>query len=402
MSWNYDKWLLYTKDLPSPQSYVDFGFYWLISACLQRRVWYYSGDGALYCNLYITLVGPPAIGKGLILGRINTLLRHHKYEKGKPIQTNAGPEFPPLFPVSADSITFEELMADIASSMRMLVLTGNKVYKHTSYAFLLEELSSLFKRKTEDVVKFLLNAYDCKGYEYKTKHQGKDIIRSLCVSFIAGTQFDFLKDAHKTGIFGEGFSSRNIFLFETLKRSGNFHMSEETEDQSEAKRDLLVWIKKLSTLHGQISYDTETYAWLEDWYKNIHEPQAKKANEKMQHYLGRKRVALLKLAAAMHFAENLTMTIPLSTFQRALETLNSIETSMDAGLNFTGRNEMHKYARKILEFIQSYGGRCAKNNIVLNYAVDLSLDEIDVCLKELSMSSGLKMTIEKGEVIYYI
>lgn len=400
---NYEKWLLYTKDLPSPQCYIDFGFYWLISTCLQRRVWYYSGDGALFPNLYVTFVGPPAIGKGVVLGRINTLLRFHKYEKGRPIETNAGPEFPSLFPVGADSITFEELMSDMASSIRRHVTPDNKVYTHTSYAFILEELSSLFKRKTEDVVKFLVNAYDCKGYEYKTKHQGKDIIRSLCLSFIAGTQFGFLKDAHKAGIFGEGFSSRSIFLFATTGRKSKFHISEESEDQTLAKKELLAWLKQLASLYGQIRYSDDTYHWLEDWYIRKHLPRQHTANEKMAEYLGRKKVNLLKLAAAIHFAENLSMIIQLDTFQRALTMLDSVEPAMDAGLNFSGRNELHGYSRKLQEYIEAGGtvGR-SKRDIILSFGVQLSLDEIEVCIKELEMTTKLRNKIEKREIIYYL
>jgi len=401
---NYKKWLLYTKDLPSPQSYIDFGFYWLISACLQRRVWYYSGDHSLRVNMFVVFVAPPALGKGLVLGRINSLLRHHKYEKGRPVQTNAGPEFPPLFPVSADSITFEELMADIASSMRMWLSPDKHVFKHTSYAFLLEELSSLFKRKTEDVVKFLLNAYDAKeqGYEYKTKHQGKDIIRALCVSFLAGTQFDFLKDAHKSGLFGEGFSSRTIFLFENYKRSSKFHISEETEDQKVAKHDLLAWLKTLSNVYGQLTYGEETYEWLEHWHKTELEEQRSRASERMLHYLGRKPVTLLKLAAAMHFAENLNMVIPLKTFQKAAALLASVEVQMDAGLNFTGRNELYRYTVKILELIRKRPSGLSKSEIVLEMAIDMTLDEIETCLKELGIGHGVKMKIEKGDAVYYI
>jgi hypothetical protein len=364
-------------------------------------VWYYSGDDALYPNLYVVFVGPPAVGKGLVLGRINNLLRHHKYEKGRPIETNAGPEYPLLFPLGADSVTFEELMSDVAGSIRRLPIANNKIYAHTSYAFVLEELSSLFKRKTEDVVKFLLNAYDCKGYEYKTKHQGKDIIRALCLDFIAGTQFDFLRDAHKTGLFGQGFSSRTLFLFEYNARSYKFHISGDSEEQLAAKNELLVWLKKLSTIYGQLTYAQTTDDWLEHWYITVHVPMQLNAGEKMQYYYGRKKVALLKLAAAIHFSEQDSMVIALETFQKALALLDSIEPAMSQGLSFSGRNELHFYGRKMLQYIKDHR-EARKKHIYLEFGADMQLQEIEDCLKELQIGYNLKMKIENGDCIYYV
>ncbi len=226
---NYDRWRLLTKRLTSPDSWIDFGWWFIISSCLQRRVWLYgSGEdgGELYPNLYGCFVGPPGLGKGIVLTPIARILKYHKNEKTPLIQTNTGKEFQPLFPVGADSITFEELLCDVARSIRHLPTVNGKVYAYTSYIFVLEELDSLFKRKTQDVIAFLKNAYDCKDYNYKTKHQGNDLLRKLCVSFIAGTQSDFLFEARKNNLFGQGFASRTLFLFEKQERFSAFHISE--------------------------------------------------------------------------------------------------------------------------------------------------------------------------------
>src|SRR5574343_634447 len=229
---NFERWRFFTKNLPSPDSWIDFGWYFLVSAALQRRVWYYDDVMPLYPNQYVVFVGPPGIGKGNILGPLAQILKFWKYEKGQLIKTSTGQELPPLFPVGADSITFEQLLADVGDSARRVVKPDKSgVYMHCSYAFILEELASLFKHKTADVIKFLQNAYDSKDYEYKTKHQGKDILRNICFSFIAGTQVDFLKEASESRIFGQGFASRTLFLFENVERFPAFHIAEFDKEQ---------------------------------------------------------------------------------------------------------------------------------------------------------------------------
>src|SRR5574343_1887638 len=162
---NYERWRILTSSLTSPESWIDFAFYFTISAALQRRVWFYGAgeDGSeLFPNMYICLVGPPGLGKGIVLTPITRLLSALKYEKGTPIKTSAGYEKPLRFPVSPDGITFEELLEDIANNTRRLPKPDGSIYVHSSYAFILEELDSIYKKKTHDIAGFLKNAYDCK------------------------------------------------------------------------------------------------------------------------------------------------------------------------------------------------------------------------------------------------
>lgn len=401
MTSNYDKWLIYTKALPSPESYIKFGFYFLIASCLQRRVWYYSDERPLFPNLYILFIGPPAIGKGNVLKSIEYFLRYHKDTKRPPIATSSGPELQLLFPLGADTVTFEKLLSKVADASRSLLLPNKQIYHHASYGFVLQELSSLFKENAKEVVKFLLNAYDCGQYDYETKQKGQDRIRNLCLNFIAGAQMDFLKAAHKHGIFGEGYSSRTIMLFETARRFDAFHIAEElTTEQLAAKLDLLDWIHKLSNCYGKITYGDDVKEYLEDWYLNVHCPKEARAGEKMQHYLGRKKVALLKIAAAIHFGESLEMEIPLPTFKQAIQELDAVEGNMEVGLALAGKNPLHAAAQKMLGYLR-FRKESPLSDIILEFAADLTVEEINLCLKQLELTHQLKSKLKTGKLWYY-
>jgi len=399
---NYERWLLYTKNLPSPNSYINFGFYFIISAALQRRVWFYSESMPVFPNQYIVFVGPPAVGKGLVLGAISHFLKFHKDSSRPTIKTSTGTEHQLLFPSGADNITFEQLLAKLASSGRVIMRPDKSFYTHTSIWFVLEELSSLFQRKTEDVVKFLVNAYDCKEYDKETKHQGQDLIRRLCLNFIAGTQIDFLKEAHKHKIFGQGFSSRTLMLFENNRRFDAFHISGETDEQKAAKTAILDWLRKLAGVYGPITYGPAVTEWLDAWYVNDHVKKELGAGDRMRDYLGRKKVILLKLAAAIHFAESLTMEIELPCVVRAVELLDSVEDNMRAGLALSGSNVLHIPSRKILAYIKQRK-EVSKAEIVLEFSSDLNIEEIEMCLKELEIGCGLKHKVDKTrKTIYYL
>jgi hypothetical protein len=274
------------------------------------------------------------------------------------------------------------------------------IYSHTSYSFCLTELSSLFKRHKEDVIKFLIKAYDCEDYDNTTKHMGIDRIRRMCLNFSAGTTIDFIKESYKAGLFGQGFASRTLWIFESKTRFDEFFVGEKDKDMEQARQDLLQWIKRLATLLGPLNLEDDTKDWLQNWYKTDLVPKRDAASAKMHEYYGRKRVNLLKLAAAVHFADNLSMTIPLSAILKALKLLESIEPNMAAGFNMSGRNELHQYTLRMLSYLKK--NALKKSFIQLTFGMDMTLAEIDVCIKELELSYGVRSKIEKGEVIYYI
>ena len=84
MTSNLERWRYYCSTIISPESYIDWGFYYAISAALQRRVWRGQIDGRpLFNNLYTIFTADPGVGKGLVITEINKLLRYFKLEKEK-------------------------------------------------------------------------------------------------------------------------------------------------------------------------------------------------------------------------------------------------------------------------------------------------------------------------------
>ena len=183
---NYEKWLAYTDGLSSPNNFINWGYIYTISACLQRRVWIGDNDSQLFPNINVILVGEPGVGKGLVIKAVTSLVKHwYRKDKTKDdfmpdlmamtelaVQAQivqeagneqaAGKEYqghqakggkeiikPLLFPVAADATTFEALVEAVSESITHINYVkyntdGTKSlghYGHCSLCFLLPELS---------------------------------------------------------------------------------------------------------------------------------------------------------------------------------------------------------------------------------------------------------------------
>ena len=249
MTTNLERWRFYMKDITSPDIFIDMGFYYMISAALQRRVYLGSDERPLFPNLYIILVADPGIGKGLVIIPVAQFLKHHKMKRLKlpgvkmptpdeslnedmmnalmeeyaqvnnltlpgigmdgrskdgqgssaqdSITKKKLTDEPLVIPMSADAITYEGLVRNNARAIRSVVppangvasgLAKNGVYTHSSICFCLEEISSLFRQHTHDVVNYLIRTYDCGDYRYETKTQGIEQVKNTCVNLFGGTQ----------------------------------------------------------------------------------------------------------------------------------------------------------------------------------------------------------------------
>lgn len=399
----FEKWRIYTDALTSPDSYINFGFYYLISASLQRRVWI-DGFKNLFPNQFMNLVGPPGVGKGLVTSAISELLKYHKREnpnkgtsttfmtdkkghiveeidrremeeyakadymagvteenRGNPgLNAHMPVEKPLLIPMAADASTYEALVMHTARSLRRVNYSSYdsslgrniiKVYTHSSITFCLEEISSLFKKRGEDVLAFLQQSYDCGDYKKETKSQGTDRVYRACVNLIGGITPDAMRRIFRDELLNEGYASRCIFIFEPKNRKTAVFLPPKTELQLAYEQDILKHIKKLTELYGPITIEPEAREWVEAWWK---EASINRINvsEKLQHYYARKQIHVLKLATAIHFSESTEMTIGLGPIKAAINLLHSVERRMHYALVLSADNPYYKVGIKVLDYLR--------------------------------------------------
>lgn len=444
---NYERWKSYTANLPSPDNYIKWGWYYTIACALQRRVWYPPSHEPIFPNMFVVYVGDPAVGKGGIIRAQNSILKHYtindikqaveetlsdadkkmwsavKDEEKKRIEGNiigksaAGdPGKAYLFADAPDATTYESLVQSMANSIRFVKYVERngdgkdrmKVYGHSSIHFSLEELASLMRAKTESLINFLIQGYDCGDeYRYKTKTGGEDRITKVCVNFSAGTTPDFMSTTFDEKLVNQGFSSRTFFIYGRKNRKISFQRPELTELQKQHKEEILKHIAKLACIHGQVQVDDDTAKWLQEWieddFNNPHKRASRSA--KLSHYYGRKNIHIMKAAMAKHFGESTDLFIPRRVFEEVIADFHEEEKTMAIALMVSSKNPLAKPTKKVLDHL-SVVGECSLQELVVEFWGDVSKDEMEQIISFLEYSEQIvhfqkQNELTKLSTIYY-
>jgi len=443
-----DKWKLYMADNPAPDHFIEFGFYYMIGSALQRRVWLGPPQEgkSIFPNMYIILCGEPGVGKGIVIKPVAEILKYHKitggeadaakqdnvkamenmieeakkngadqsilealYKSRDALTSVTSINAPTkkerlLIPVAADSTTYESLVQTHAGSVsKMTVKPCEKApagfYVHHSLCFALEEISSLFKKRADAIVNYLIVAYDCGDYTYETKHAGTDRVRKCCLSFFGGTTPGFMKSAFDESLLSEGFASRTWFIFGHEARQHHFMFPQPTSEQVVAKQDIIARVKELTALFGQATFSVEAQAFCDNYFQNVLPKRKSNPLDVLKPYYSRKNIHLCKLCLAMHFAKSDEMEIQLATVERALSKLDSVELSMHHALAFSGRNPLGLLYKKVWRWLAKDG---AKTMIQIweKYLDDMTIQETEQCV-EFLMATGKLDVNEVDKAMQY-
>lgn len=394
---NFERWQLYMKDCTAPQSFIDMAYYFMIAVSLQRRVWM-GGESpernAVFPNIYVFLVGQPGLGKGISIVPAVKLLQSIK--KGKIVIPESAKKDPAseemmaiidqlqakqqtskseydnmLFPVGADTTTFESLIQDHAQAVRMLrIPPSGRLYYHSSMYFTLEELGTLFRKNHENLMNYLLKSYDCNDFRYKTKSAGEDIVRNPSLNILAGTTYDFIKEATTDRMIGQGLTSRALFIAEEENRFYRFDMAEFSEAQREAVDGLREHLRGLSTAFGYCPLTPEAKAYFCQYFEQEFPSILLSLDPKLTTYYARKNIHARKLCMLLHFSENLKPgPITLEIAQRAMALLTALEPKIALAFSDRFANVKAVLANKILKLLQ----RPAMREVGMSYAMILAL-----------------------------
>lgn len=382
---NQERWNYWMKDFGSPQCFIDWGFYSMISTLLQRRVWFGSNDKELFVNQYTVFVGKAGIGKGMVMGEIKSILHHPKLQKVSTLvtdmdegdaeesqQNQSSAQIQKranlmlknmMIPMAPNATTFEamcQLLGQVAQPMWYSNSDKPNVKipsYHSSLYIHLSELGTLLRKHSEDIATLICDLYDCiDPFEYRTKHQGIDRVRKPCLNILAGCTPDFLRRVFSTALLNEGFASRTSFVVALANRFERYETPIFDVDQKREREILIDHCAKLSKLVGHVKFTKEALAYNKSWFED---PQrdSKRANPnpKLDPYYARKNITHAKLCGALHFADSLEMEIPLAIAEKATKILHAVELDMHHALGLEAKNPLAMVTDGILKFLKTHG-----------------------------------------------
>jgi hypothetical protein len=431
-------WKLYNRESIAPDSFIEMSLYYMVSAALQRKVWLQSADRAIFPNQYLVLCAPPGVGKGLVIRPASVILRHHKLDPIANFQESAmkssmdkdhvmelintakelqlkeqikqGDEWeaPLLIPLSAQATTFESLVNTHSKAVSRInpsqpdpKLCKNGVYTHSSLAILLDEMSTLFRKQSDDLVQYLIAGYDCQDiFEYKTKTQGKDRVRKGCINLLAGTTPEFLQNSSVEKLFGDGFFSRIVIIYEQKSKAERFDFPDTTTEQELAFQRIIDHVYRIAQLFGQVKYDPEAYDYMKHYTEVVMPGKPVNPDPKLEYYYSRKKLHLQKAILARHFSHSLDMTIRLEDCVYCTDMFDKrLEPKMHLALNKAGRNPLASIGDKIIKYLR-VGGPANYINIWMKFESDVREAELIEILKGLEERGQIKKTPIDNQVFF--
>jgi energy-coupling factor transporter ATP-binding protein EcfA2 len=407
------KWRTFTADFESPDLYVDWGLYSLVSSALQRRVWYGNTDpvtgaptqNSIFLNQFIVLIGPPATGKGRIIKNVKAVCEHEK-NKRFIINTKTGQQVLVTNAITCtpDNITFEGLFEFMAKPDRIDAIAlayidkdGAKKetpYAHNSATACLEELGVMFTKNAEDVASVLCQAYDAGNLFRWTKTQGKDLIYNVCVNFLAGTTTDAVRRMVANKVVEEGLTTRVIFVYANKPRFYRF-TSESSVEKQNAFLDIVSHINYLATKTiGEVKISPEGLAFMTEYYESRKMSESERVNfdKKLDGYYGRKKLHWIKCACVRHFMDSLeSMTVSLETVKDTLAFLNHTELEMHLAFRDAGRNDQNETAQEVVRFLREHG-ECTYKKLFFNFFKDGDKQSFDEIMNYLEITEQVSKT----------
>ena len=330
LSW-IDTYIEYTRNQESPTPFHEWVSLCILSAAVGRNVWLPRIKYTIFPNIFVILVAGSAKCK-----------KSTSIKIGDKILKSV--ENPPM--IFAQRITTEALIE---------AMEGANVHGSSSGIVIADELAVFMGAgaKESGIVPLLTTLYDSpEEWVYHTKARGKETLKNVTLTILAGTTKVWLKSAVPADSIAGGFASRIIFVYQEMpNRPILFY--DETPQEIELRRQL---IADLSTIRkevkGPMSFSPEAKNKAQEWYER---EWFKTRDEKVDGYFSRKHDTMFKIASLLSLSESSTRVISVGNVNRALMMLEENEKYMEAIVASVVSSVVGDVTEHVLEIIRRAG-----------------------------------------------
>lgn len=300
----------YTSGNQSPELFRRWAAVSIVAGVLERRVWARITKWDLYPNLYVLLVGGPGVGK--------TDAIRACFDFWDTI--------PSLFQAPSN-VSSASLIDCIAKAERTILRPTEKepFTKFNSLSVSSDEFGVFLKQYEGSFMSTLNKLYD--GTRYTEEKRGmKEGIRidHPLLNMIAGTTPAWLGSALPETAWAEGFSSRLILVYSGERKKVDLFVESSFSEIHAAKLNLD--LKQIHGLFGKMAWEPEVVAALQAWYMGDCQPVPD--HPKLEHYLPRRHIHLIKLAIIMSASRGNDMVIRMCDYQAAMDLFIETEATM--------------------------------------------------------------------------
>ena len=385
---NIDDWINGYCELLATTESPDIYKRWMavstIAAALRRKCWMsWEAHVDTYPNMYIVLVGPPAIGKGMAMGPARSMLHR------------AGVK------MSASCTTLQAMIEDLLDATDTQLVDGNPVIS-SSLTVVSPEFAVFLGRNNGEFCDKITDLFDCPSpWSYKTKARGLEEMEAVFLNLIGATTPGLLQATMSGEAITGGLMSRVVLVYADKKSRIVPIPSAVVRDErlkDKLYRDLL----HIADLEGQFKIAADLVDPWVDWYTQKDASDELARDRRFAAYCGRRHTHVLKLMMILSASRSDELIIRAEDFSRALSFIGEAETQMPKAFRGYGKNVLS-------EFIAAAQGEIETAKFIYlkdfkkRHLNDVSVEDIDRVLKALETTGFCKLVRgdKGGEIIKY-
>lgn len=367
-----------------------------ITACLGRRCAYPMGVGNLYPNLFVVLVGPPAVRKSTALKLMQKLLREMTNVRFAPDDTG-GQRQGILAAMTDSSVSdentkiLEQAFQDTSGSLAGLAAMNNAVETLGSMEIDLRDPRSMYVCQPElkaflgenntQMTTFMCKMYDGDPYDYRLKSSSY-LLSDALLGLLGCTTPSEIALALPQEAIGGGFTSRIIFVYaDRVHRK----IARPTIDHVSGGEIANIFSHCFHKLDGEFKETPEAAKHFDDVYMRGIELK----DPRFVNYVDRRDVHLKKLAMAFA-ASRKTLTIEKFDVTAADQLLMITEERMADALGEYGMSPLGAAKQKLLEYINSSRAPIPKDFLYGIMSRDMKLMDFNNSVNELANTGKVK------------
>ncbi len=375
----------------APKNYLFWSAISVLAGVLKNEVYFKEGLYTLHPNQFIILTGPPGIGKGTA---INFAWKMTKHVNGR------------LANVLTDKATIPEILRLIAKGwpggIKVVggAVTGTMEHSCTIIASELQTLLSSSGDST--TLSTFCQLWDQQEYENRTKNQGTDIIRDMCVNLIGGTVPDFIRSMEKElGAFvAGGFTARCIFIFEDKKsKELPFIVPLDVDPKSKALYDKLVLDLEhiAKNVKGEYKLSAEAQVVFKNEYRGM-SPTADDSDA-MLNFKARMKVHVYKMAMILSAAQTDSLIITGQVMRDSFFLVKNVRKQVDRIFRGVGSSQLAEPTARVQAIIERRG-MCTRTELLQATQRNMDFTTLDKVLYVLTII-GFCTEIRVGSKVYY-
>jgi len=293
-------------------------YFWVgaatLAGALRRRVWIDQAYFQWYPNLYVVLVAPPGIVSKSTTADIGmSLLRQVP-------NIRFGPAV----------ITWQALVQSFAAAAEMFELNGEWLTM-SPMTISSSEFGNLLNPHDKDMVDMLVNLWDGKSFDKKTKMSGDDAVVNPWLNIVACTTPEWIAGSFPEYMIGGGFTSRCLFVYaEEKERYVAYPRLAVPPNLKAQAADLVHDLEWVSTkIAGEYVLNKEALDWGEAWYERHYKVDAKGLEpSRYGGYVARKQTHMHKLAMILAASSRDELVITKDDLETAYGMVTTLEAEM--------------------------------------------------------------------------